>query len=530
MRLLRTSTLEVHEYYGENIPRYAILSHTWGDEEVSFQQLQRMKSDKSVELDALEGGRKIRESCKLAARDRHQYIWIDTCCIDKTSSAELSEAINSMYRWYEESQVCYAYLADVDSADQSEYSLMGQIEGSRWFTRGWTLQELVAPRFVLFYDKAWKEIDTRGFPNFFLSKITGIENDHMIRPSKASVAAKMSWASGRTTTRVEDMAYSLMGLFGVNMPLLYGEGKDAFTRLQHEIVKITDDESIFAWQDESSVESGAFAPSPKAFNLSGDVVNVKFSHLDRPPYAVTHRGLAIELHLEKIMDPDGEDKYLAAIQCAFTKTMSSPILIELTNVDRRNFIRTSAYQLKKDTFPSREAHRCELVYINPIEKFAFGVGNEQASLSSTFYVKTSSLIAYGFSISDTYHCKPQLISGDKKEFKGSWKIEIDLRVRYAGLLLENGNSHPKSAFAIILVVSTRVPQMYVVIPTGPKTLWEILSNQLRQLGQHSDRVRACLQGLIVTAGLRRRNEGCFIDIEISEQQTTSKDSKGLSIR
>lgn len=119
---------------------FAILSHTWGEDELSFPELQNVKSNESSELKKSKGYRKIKDRCKLAASDvgQHQYIWIDTCCIDKTSSAELSETINPMYRWYEEAEVCYAYLDDVDSAGRSDSSLMKRIERSRWFTRGWT--------------------------------------------------------------------------------------------------------------------------------------------------------------------------------------------------------------------------------------------------------------------------------------------------------------------------------------------------------------------------------------------------------
>ena len=113
---------------------------------MSFQEMQKVKSDDSSELKKSRGYRKIEDCCKLAASDKWQYIWIDTCCIDKTSSAELSEAINSMYRWYGNARICYAYLADVDSAEESESSLMNRIEQCRWFTRGWTLQEVIAPR------------------------------------------------------------------------------------------------------------------------------------------------------------------------------------------------------------------------------------------------------------------------------------------------------------------------------------------------------------------------------------------------
>jgi hypothetical protein len=173
------------------------------------------------------------------------YKWIDSCCIDKSSSAELSEAINSMYKWYANAQVCYAYLSDVDVDQNAESAL----RLSQWFSRGWTLQELLAPRVVQFYDKNWLEIGTKQSLSWLLAEITGIGSGSLSGDKVLTcIAQKMSWAARRKTTRAEDLAYCLMGLFDVNMPLLYGEGgQKAFIRLQTEIMATTTDESIFAW-------------------------------------------------------------------------------------------------------------------------------------------------------------------------------------------------------------------------------------------------------------------------------------------
>jgi hypothetical protein len=173
------------------------------------------------------------------------YKWIDSCCIDKSSSAELSEAINSMYKWYTNAQVCYVYLCDVDAHEDVKSAL----RLSQWFTRGWTLQEILAPRIVEFYDRNWIEIGTKQSMSGSIAKITGIDSDHLFRGiRKICIAQKMSWVARRKTTRAEDLAYCLMGLFNVNMPLLYGEGaQKAFIRLQTEIMATTIDESIFAW-------------------------------------------------------------------------------------------------------------------------------------------------------------------------------------------------------------------------------------------------------------------------------------------
>jgi hypothetical protein len=152
----------------------------------------------------------------------------DTVCINKSSSAELSEAINSMFQWYREAQVCYAYLADVSSDFLGSRAVSPAVRRSRWFTRGWTLQELLAPATVIFLNESWVEVGTKSSFAELISSVTGIARSDMANFRDANVAVKMSWAANRETTRTEDIAYCLMGLFGVNMPLLYGEGRNAF--------------------------------------------------------------------------------------------------------------------------------------------------------------------------------------------------------------------------------------------------------------------------------------------------------------
>ncbi|KAH8782110.1 heterokaryon incompatibility protein-domain-containing protein, partial [Hyaloscypha finlandica] len=235
MRLINTSTLTLEMFFGEAVPDYAILSHRWNDVEVSFQDLQNGEGEQMAAYS------KIQRCCAQAQLDGWQYAWIDSCCIDKTSSAELSEAINSMYSWYKESQVCYAYLADIRRGE----TLQDDLRGSNWFTRGWTLQELLAPSSVVFFDTNWNDVGTKGSLVDIISEITGIGD--FVNFEGACVAQKMSWMAKRETTRVEDGAYCLLGLFNVNMPPLYGEGEKSFMRLQLEILKTSDDESIFAW-------------------------------------------------------------------------------------------------------------------------------------------------------------------------------------------------------------------------------------------------------------------------------------------
>ncbi|KAK4446587.1 HET-domain-containing protein [Podospora aff. communis PSN243] len=249
MRLINTETLQLQEFYG-TIPIYAILSHTWGDEEPSLEDFRDPAGSSA-------GHKKIHAACRQACADGLEYLWVDTCCIMKSSSAELSEAINSMFRWYKEAKVCYVYLVDFECQQGPPIDPFGpesDISKCRWFTRGWTLQELIAPRDVRFYDKAWRFIGRKSDSMIKISNITGIDPVVLADSSRDNldncpVARRMSWAARRQTTRPEDMAYCLMGLFDVNMPMLYGEGEKAFLRLQEEVIKRSNDLSMFAWKD-----------------------------------------------------------------------------------------------------------------------------------------------------------------------------------------------------------------------------------------------------------------------------------------
>ena len=208
MRLLSVETLDFEEFMGEvgnGIPSYAILSHTWDAEEVSYKDYIEQKNLSK------KGYSKIRRFSELVKSEGFQYFWIDTCCIDKSSSAELSEAINSMFQWYRDADICYAYLSDVESSGDPTAEESSFVR-SRWFTRGWTLQELLAPVEVVFLSSDWEEIGTKKSLGATVSAITGVSEialDERCWP-KYSVAQKMSWAAARCTTRPEDGAYCLM--------------------------------------------------------------------------------------------------------------------------------------------------------------------------------------------------------------------------------------------------------------------------------------------------------------------------------
>ncbi|KAH9892991.1 HET-domain-containing protein [Xylariomycetidae sp. FL2044] len=241
MRLLHAKSEILHEFF-DDVPKYAILSHTWQEEEL------RSKA----------GYSKVHGCCQRAIKDGIEWVWVDTCCIDASSSSELQEAINSMYKWYTHAEVCYAYLLDVPPG-QDAHAEASDFRKSRWHTRGWTLQELLAPKIVQFYDCEWNHIGEKSDLTQVLERCTGISGRYLSQSGRvyvrlASVAEKMSWAARRSTTRKEDIAYCLLGLFGVNMPMLYGEGTRAFGRLQEEIIRRSRDQSL--WSSRRTTPTG----------------------------------------------------------------------------------------------------------------------------------------------------------------------------------------------------------------------------------------------------------------------------------
>jgi hypothetical protein len=313
-------------------PPYAILSHTWvKDQEVHQSEFLTNSFPKKT------GWEKIWKTCELALKDGCQYAWVDTCCIDKSSSAELTEAINSMFAWYKGAEICYAFLMDYDLGEpvsptkSNSTQLIAEVdvaavleagleintfEGiakAKWFSRGWTLQELIAPRKVRFYDMKWRDIGTKDSLSHMLSLITGIQQEILCdsgaedesleeRLSEVPIAKRMSWASRRETTRVEDIAYCLLGIFGINLPLLYGEGERAFIRLQEEIVRNSNDLSILAWRAIRFGEftevrhCGVLASHPVEFRGSGQIISKSDSRFT-PEFVMTNKGLRFQMRL-----------------------------------------------------------------------------------------------------------------------------------------------------------------------------------------------------------------------------------------
>ena len=374
MRLInvRTGKLEEHGVP----PPYAILSHTWRKSEISFQDMTGCADVQSKpEYD------KIRDSSREALRYKLDFIWIDSCCIDKSSSAELSEAINSMFRLYKDAVLCFAYLEDLPigrgAATESE------LEKCRWFTRGWTLQELIAPKEVRFFDGGWNDRGTKQTLQDALSRITAIKTDvllgrHLNRLGSIPVAERMSWASRRETTRHEDMAYCLLGIFGVNMALIYGEGVNAFTRLQEEIIQRTNDLSILAWDSRGRSRSGPycgvlaespaeFAQVPRGFSASSRTMMTEFT--------VTNRGLRISTELWVPSDPASFGRGYGYFLCLSDARVLPFVGIQLKKVGRSHFVRISdklltAYYLNFDSMDMNESMRLQTIYLatsHPIE-------------------------------------------------------------------------------------------------------------------------------------------------------------------
>ena len=327
MRLLSTSTYELHDS-GEDVviasPEYAILSHRWQQPEISFQTLNPAElHDTSHQTPQLE---KIRQACA-KARERKpplKWLWIDTCCIDKKNAVEETKSINSMFEWYYKAKVCYAYLLDVNQSPPSPQMFQSQNpkrrgEKSEWFERGWTLQELLAPKDMEFYSHDWKPLGTKKDLAPILESVTGINKDYLSGKSSfktASVATRMSWMAGRTTTVVEDIAYSMIGLFNLNMAVQYGEGTKAFLRLQRTLIENSTDESIFAWTIPAQgllcyrglgqipkwapSKWGLVAPSPDCFRKYGDLVVLEDKVVPRLSggYVWTQQGMQFQMPLK----------------------------------------------------------------------------------------------------------------------------------------------------------------------------------------------------------------------------------------
>jgi hypothetical protein len=351
MRLINCETQQL-EWFSVKPPPYAVLSHTWnGDTEVTYQDYVDFLAGQGKQPQ--KNWTKVEQSIEITlhSKERLKYIWIDTCCIDKSNTPELSEAINSMFKWYARAVVCYAQIADFDSeflptnevpgywsnnsqalGQHQSYEMphvpvnlqltetaKNRLRGCRWFTRGWTLQELIAPPTVEFFDGNWIYFGNRNELADLLTSLTRIdkrifegpgtthqERDIVSILSKMSIAKKMSWAQNRQTAKTEDIAYSLLGIFGVNMAMTYGEEHMAFIRLQKEILAQYNDLSIFAWTANPTGNNGKvpefrgiLAHSPAEFANAGSFEPSR-NAIANPDFTLTNNGLKISAQVRNI--------------------------------------------------------------------------------------------------------------------------------------------------------------------------------------------------------------------------------------
>lgn len=403
MRLINIKTQQLESFLGDP-PPYAILSHTWGPGEITLQDLGR------ADLAQLPGWIKILgflDTVKKRLPDLIEYAWVDTCCIDKTSSAELSEAINAMFLWYKHSEVCYAYLEDMKH--DAKNPLGEDFEICRWFDRGWTLQELLAPRHVEFFDNDWCYLGNKLDLAARLSKRTNIDEKTLLTGdfTTASVARRMSWAAGRQTTRSEDLAYCMLGIFDINMPMIYGEGEKAFVRLQEEILKEYDDQSIFAWDSSSVTHSvstiGVLAAHPSQFKESCDIEPHPSSG---EAVTLTNKGVQIDMAIIEQQGKEGEK--IGLLSCICEGDLASVIGIPLaqSSIDRTKYSRTRAppvrlairsphfkrqrlYLTKRNSPSGKEgwATTCWLRYgpdaaIKPVKMYPFSYWHHSPSMRS----------------------------------------------------------------------------------------------------------------------------------------------------
>ena len=315
MRLLYfqdDGSLACTEFGRHNIPQFAILSHTWGNEEVTLQDLFHSTSTD------LRGYRKIAFCGEQAAKDGLKYFWVDTCCIDKRNLPELTKAINCMFRWYRNAAKCYVYLSDVSvpstgSMEADENSWMEAFQGSRWFTRGWTLQELIAPVSVDFFSAEGNFLGNKSSLELEITKITGIPIEALSGQSLSNFSAseRFAWAENRVTTEEEDIAYCLLGIFDVFMPLIYGEGEsNALKRLERLVNESLND------------------------NLLGGIDETD-DHFDgNPPSSSILRGSRASMHNLEASDDEGRNRRKAYVLNVLGATRA---LTLKSGPKRRNF-------------------------------------------------------------------------------------------------------------------------------------------------------------------------------------------------
>ncbi|KAK7461859.1 hypothetical protein VKT23_008289 [Stygiomarasmius scandens] len=253
-RLINTYTYELVDFANEkSVPEYAIISHRWREgEEVGFAEFTTRALDKNKPNACPSGYTKIMKACEQARRDEISWIWIDTSCIDQDNHEDVARSIKSMYAYYRNARVCYAWLHDVSASltpsttwnvveGINSGGLKAEVEESEWFSRGWTLQELLAPKEVIFFDRNWEEVGRRSVLTDVISLRTGIPEpvlEGIVPLQDVDMVKKLCWSVNRQTSKPEDQAYCLLGILGVSMEPCYGEGvQKAFDRLTKVLIE-----------------------------------------------------------------------------------------------------------------------------------------------------------------------------------------------------------------------------------------------------------------------------------------------------
>lgn len=319
--------------------KYAIFSHRWLFSEPSYQDMPTEPMKVQAELEPK--WKKLQEFCRKAKVDHGcEFAWSDTCCIDKTRSAELDESIRSMFRWYRNSHICIVHLSGTEDLAALERQQRGGTKIDVWFTRGWTLQELLAPSQIKFYGTNWQPLvplyDSKSdrVSDTIMRKIEKITNIPLrdlksFSPGTNRVPEKMLWASKRRTTRVEDIAYCLIGIFDVSLMIAYGEGNRAFFRLMEEIMKRYDKWDVFLWSGKCSHYNAALPYDPRCYPVGYQETLVKRRHeadneeewntaiygIGDRLFALTNHGLRIKVlclsvELQQTRDEPHNSRYL----------------------------------------------------------------------------------------------------------------------------------------------------------------------------------------------------------------------------
>ncbi|KAK8052562.1 HET-domain-containing protein [Apiospora rasikravindrae] len=560
MQLLHTDTLTLKFFPGKEKPRYAILSHTWGKDEILFQDVgpgwvARLSEDSSPGQ-RREGLAKVVNSCRIARSQSFHWIWIDTCCIDKSSSVELSESINSMFRWYAESDICYAYLSDVHGS---------HLDSSRWFNRGWTLQELIAPPDVEFFNASWNHVGYRNSLALHIAEISGIDQSilrhghhrrcacattpgHTSRPCNCahghsshvqqygynlatllprfSVATKMSWASKRQTSREEDIAYCLLGLFNVNLLLISGEGKAAFSRLLKEIAQSSNDQSMLAWQVATGApDMDTWYPSSPAyfpFNFIHNNTGQKESSFTT---VATSLGMEVNMLLCPILDPvehsdsgmrvEGRRKnYLGILDCTINGNALARPAIWLKRLGDNQDIYERAYEdtvyvvlareqgerlgrveawatLELDDIYEDEINLIEASRQNTLVRGCFGGQERITRAVPAREIRIVIPTTYGYSVT---HCVPDFRTDP---YTGDLIVTLTPYDECDNIIFLESPSGPRFLIAwtpawcavndiddVRAIISARLGEQDVPMPAGGDILWE-MAKDMTQSGAKS---------------------------------------------